>query len=565
MEKAAAVLVDHGFSQQASGKWVGEIQLPNESVTVEIALPPDFPDKLPEIVLAVPGQTAVRSHVEQSGKICIAPSSGNLLDTDRPAALLTDSIDRASSVLCASEEKQKTEVQLEFVAYWPEKSSDAEIWSIVDPSRAGREVAFATISLNGTHLLFADSEEMLRKWTRNSVGTCGEIKAGYFAQLSRLPNPPPFEQTISTQELDDLLSLHMSEREYEKWKKWDGNRRPPPAMLIACELDDGSFTVVAARRARLNKEQERAIRNPYKRKRPPAKKVREALTHNPVRRRGVTRLDLPHLLNRTGGALDFDDASIAVVGCGAVGSQIAVAAAALGVKYLTLIDNESMSAENIHRHALGASDLKKPKAVTLAKLIQGRFPHSEVTPRMKTIEEVFDSTPEILDDVDLFVFALGDETLERRINSYLGSSAMRLHSWVEPLGVGGHCLIVPGGDHKGCYECLYARDDNLILYNMSSLCARGQVFQRTTGGCAGTFTPFGYVDTLDVASKTARMMVSALTDKSVKHGLLSWIGDERKFLDSGFKLSKRGESLLTPREVFRGDVFRDDCKVCANW
>ncbi len=565
VEEAATALIDCGFRERSRGTWLGGLRLPDHDISVKITLPPEFPDKLPEIFLLDPASIQVQSHVERSGKICIATASGNLLDTDRPSALIKESIDRAKSVFTASEEAQASDVQLEFVAYWPEESSDTDIWSIADPALAGHEIVCATIRLNGTRLLFAESEDALKNWTGHVGATCAEISKSYFAKLARLPDPPRFEESISTAELEHILSTHMDEHEYQKWKQWDGNRRPPTAILMACELPDGSSTVFAARSARLSNDQERAIQNPYNRKQPPAKKVRKALQENAIGRRGVTRLDFKHLLNRTGGALELDDASIAVVGCGAVGSQIAVVAAASGVRFLTLIDHELMNAENIHRHALGAKDLKRAKATALAEHIEQRFAHTEVNPRIERIEEVFDKSPDIFNEIDLFVFALGDETLERRINSYLGPSVMRLHAWVEPLGVGGHCLTIPGGEQRGCYECLYARDEDLVLYNMSSLCARGQIFQRTTGGCAGTFTPFGYMDTLDVASRTARVISHALTDNLIKHALLSWIGNERAYLEAGFRLSKRGESLLLSRESYRDDIFRADCRVCSKW
>jgi hypothetical protein len=43
-------------------------------------------------------------------------------------------------------------------------------------------------------------------------------------------------------------------------------------------------------------------------------------------------------------------------------------------------------------------------------------------------------------DADLIVVAVGDETLERRLNRLLAGGPPRLHAWVEPLGVGGHAL-----------------------------------------------------------------------------------------------------------------------------
>lgn len=564
-QEATVVLIEKGFALQPSGKWKGELDSRRGKVAVEVVLPLEFPDKLPEIFLETPDNTSDQSHIEASGKICIASTGGNLLDTEYPKALLAESLAIAETVLCASEQEQRVDVQLEFVAYWPESSSDADIWSILDASRDSGEIVMAQIALNGNHLFFADSKESLKSWCGKTAARHSVIQPTFFAKLTESFSPPPFDQTLSTAELDELLKAHMSERAYECWRNWDRGRRPPPAILLSVELVDGSFAVFAARRAQLKDQQRRAIEIPYSRKRIPAKKLREALWNNAVGRRAVTRFDLSHLLQRTAGPTNLGDARVAIVGCGAVGSQIAVAAAASGVRFLTLVDHELMGAENIHRHALGTADVKKLKVIALTKQIERRYPSIQVIPKICEIENLFNEAPDILNEVDLFVFALGDETLERRLNSYLGPSVMRIHTWVEPLGLGGHCLVIPGGEQKGCYECMYARDENLALYNMASLCQRGQVFQRTTGGCPGTFTPFGYMDTLDAASRAVRILTETLTQRVVMHSLLSWIGNEQVFISAGYALSNRGQALLRSRHEFRDDIRRDDCRVCSSW
>lgn len=565
VDDAAEVLTQCGFDSRSRMEWLGHLGLPDNRVAIRIELPPEFPDKLPEIFLQNPTEVDTQSHIESSGKICIAPTSGNLLDFDRPSAIVLESLEKAKTVLEAPAKDQARDIQLEIVAYWPDKDSASNIWSLIAPSEDGREIAFSTIQLNGTYTLFAENDKSLKQWAHKVGANYGDISKSYLLVLKSLPSPPNFDEKLTTAEFEAMLQKNMDEDKYNQWRKWDGNRRPPPVILVTCKLTDGSSTFLAIRTAQLSESQERAIQNPYRRKPPATKIVRAALQENPIGRRAVTRLDLMHLLNRTAGSSEFDEARIAVIGCGALGSQIAVASAASGVQLLTLVDSELLDAENIHRHALGAKDLKRSKVKALAKHIEERFPHIEVTACFGRFEDVVDNSPDILDEIDLCIFALGDETLERRINAFLGASTIRLHAWIEPYGIGGHVLVIPGGEQKGCFECLYARDEHGTLYNMSSLCAPGQVFQRTTGGCAGTFTPFGYLDTLETAAETVRQLSRLSSEIEVSSGLISWVGDEGPYLSAGFKLSKRGQALLKIRKVHRTDIWRKDCRICSKW
>jgi molybdopterin/thiamine biosynthesis adenylyltransferase len=331
------------------------------------------------------------------------------------------------------------------------------------------------------------------------------------------------------------------------------------------EVQDGSLAAVAINSATLSRSEEDSLRNSYSGKKPSAKTVRAALQDKPMRRKVVTRADHQYLLQRTIGSSALDDVRLAIVGCGAVGSQIAVASAASGARSLVLIDGQSLVVENTYRHALGNSDVGIPKVIALQKHIGCRFPHTHVDATASRLESALDKQPDLLSNVDFMIVALGDETIERRLNQILGASTMRIHTWIEPSGLGGHCLLVPGNEHKGCYECMFAHDIDLGIGNMASLCARGQQFRRTIGGCAGTFTPFGYADTLEAAARTTRMLIDAVTGTSVQHKLVSWIGDEREYLHRGLLLSKRGEALCASRVEQRSDVYRRDCPVCSKW
>jgi len=98
----------------------------------------------------------------------------------------------------------------------------------------------------------------------------------------------------------------------------------------------------------------------------------------------------------------LQNASVLVVGCGGLGSPIAVHLAASGIRKLHLIDFDTIDVTNLHRQVFySLDDVGKPKAEILAKFIEERAPFTEVSFSNKPItkENVFD----LINNVDIVV------------------------------------------------------------------------------------------------------------------------------------------------------------------
>jgi hypothetical protein len=98
IELATSVLVDAGFVLDTNQRWKGKTP---KGHSVEIEIPPQFPDQLPVIWRLDTSQMQV-AHVSPSNKLCLAPESGTLLDTARPTDLLLDAFERADQILGAN-------------------------------------------------------------------------------------------------------------------------------------------------------------------------------------------------------------------------------------------------------------------------------------------------------------------------------------------------------------------------------------------------------------------------------------------------------------------------------
>jgi molybdopterin/thiamine biosynthesis adenylyltransferase len=283
----------------------------------------------------------------------------------------------------------------------------------------------------------------------------------------------------------------------------------------------------------------------------------------PVSRVEVRRLDSSYLLPRGGASKGLFARTVVVVGCGAIGSNVAKDLASLGIGRIRLIDPEVLTAENIHRHALGVTFLDQKKVEGMRIFLNRHYPHICIEDRPEDIRTILDNDAAFVTESDLIITALGDETLELYLNDLLGQRMPRIHAWVEPLGVGGHVLGTGLGNQTGCFRCLFEVDEMLGIHNQSAFAAPGQQFQPAFAGCAGTFTPFGGVDAERSANEAARLASRILLNRQTSNALISWRGEDDDFSNAGFQLSARGKVMKPGDRKIETSFARSDCLSCG--
>lgn len=76
----------------------------------------------------------------------------------------------------------------------------------------------------------------------------------------------------------------------------------------------------------------------------------------------------------------LQQAKVIIIGCGGLGSPIAVYLAASGIGHLHLVDFDTVSISNLHRQVFyNVEDVEKPKAEILATKISKQAPYTKVT------------------------------------------------------------------------------------------------------------------------------------------------------------------------------------------
>ena len=115
------------------------------------------------------------------------------------------------------------------------------------------------------------------------------------------------------------------------------------------------------------------------------------------------------------GQQKLQDASVLVVGCGGLGSPIAVYLASSGVGKIHLVDFDIVAISNLHRQVFYTlNDVEKPKAATLRKFILERAPFTEVEITNEAITK--DNVFKLIDSVDIVVDATDSLPIKYLLN-----------------------------------------------------------------------------------------------------------------------------------------------------
>lgn len=206
-------------------------------------------------------------------------------------------------------------------------------------------------------------------------------------------------------------------------------------------------------------------------------------------------------------------ASVAIVGCGALGSVEAELLARAGVGRLRLIDRDFVEASNLQRQFLySESDAEEalPKAVAAAKRIAQINSDVAVEPMVADLTPA--SAEDLLDEVDLIVD--GTDNFEARflINDFAVREGL---PWIYAAAVGSYGLklpIVPG--QTACLRCVYPEPPQ----GTQPTCETDGVL----GPITATIAALACGDALKILAAGAESVVARLTTVDV------WTGEIRQ-------------------------------------
>lgn len=253
---------------------------------------------------------------------------------------------------------------------------------------------------------------------------------------------------------------------------------------------------------------------------------------------------------------------IAIVGVGAVGSRVAEHLAQTGVKHLTLVDSDKMSANNLGRHVLSRYYIGKNKAESLAVHLSSRMPGVEITPYASTVEAWLNHVQP--NNFDVIVLATGDIAGERLLLRRAwreGWTCKLICTFVEAANLGGHAISMQPGE-QGCLECLCEIDTTTSTEKLRTIMLTPEQSPlQEISGC-GAFTPYSAIS----ATRTA-LLATELSFPNADIGYHRWAGNDNDAIELNLHPSEFWKALRNGNAlpfVTRNKYIRGDCKCCSS-
>lgn len=504
-------------------------------------------------------------HVEERGLLCLptiepfateAVAVLNKMLGDAFRLVATYSNDRAES---------RREFQREFLSYWNRQRNGAPILSLVDVTGDTRQIFFG--EGRDPYWIAADSLEDIYRWHWNKHQTDKRpaVLRGLFIKLAESP-APPFPKTPA--EFDAFIEKH-APQELDAFRV--RMLYPGPYLIVmASESETGIGTMGVSF---LMPE---GAPNPLRGFRGTVNMSTEVKMNRfdesyRLRRHQIFRVDHDWIHGR---GVDTSQehlkkASVTILGCGALGSHVAIRLAQAGIGSFFLIDPELLEPPNIGRHTLGMNNLLSSKAGALAKEIRQRFPHVKVQYFMGKWEEALLKYPSAFESATLIVSAIASWGSEGALNEWHVSRSTKppiLYGWTEQRAVAAHAVLIqaPGT----CFHCLIRENGRVRAPETEGWPNEdGDQFEPA---CGALFQPFGPVELASAEALTTDLVIGVLTGEVKRNMHMVHATNEERVHALGGQWSSthrqhRPRSFVGSFQYERPMSKHPDCPYCSKY
>lgn len=486
------------------------------------------------------------AHVGYDGVVCVNDTQGLSIDQSRQADTISETVMSAVTLLEQSANEIKcgnAEFYNELEGYWTGLPDVVAGRTYVEVDGRDRFIVsyFNHASRSPTWYFIEHRGYIPPEF---SVSKLAAMHSLYFAVDKAIPPPKPGERLDSVY-INELLSA-LTPSQNALWRRLAASSAKTKSKVVALLI---SMPRAAGGRSLIGISF--SIR------------AGELDTRNPIAPIVMFRHTATYMRERGGASSEMAGKHVVVIGCGSVGSEVADALATSGVGFLTLVDPEALSEENVFRHVLGRYRISQAKVYGLRDELTAKYPGVQVTPAGLDAETWL--APRDLSGVDGIVFALGMPSLERELAKQVRSFGVQIplvHTWLEPLDLGGHSVLLSSAG-EGCLECVYRDDEGeAALIPQTVFLAPGQRVSKSLTGCASIFVPYGAIQSRRTALLAAEQMLSALT---YTHAPVYnfWVGAGNAAKSNGLRTTEWwARAKRTSSETATEQIFGRPCIHC---
>lgn len=484
---------------------------------LDILFTPSFPKVLPLVAIRDTALHLQIPHVESDGVLCL-PTAGKSYNGSNILRQTIGIFREAIELIQASKSEtwKAAHFKAEFTAYWANRIGDngPTIRARVTPKHQSG-LLFSIRTQRGIYI--ADSRASLEEFTKRQGVAPYKDDAVKEALLLCLPGAPtPKEMPRSAECVCKLIEQFAAEHLAALEAQF---RKSPEAILVVIQVPQGQELaygglLIPGRKQKNYARHSRQRVNGFRAGREPPAMLRKQYfsPQKLVQYLQIIRFDDAVIRSRESNSqppIDLQNCSVAVVGCGSVGSSVADILAQSGVGRLALVDHEVLGPENLSRNTLGATSVGFSKAKELeTRLLRDRPQLQSVTAIAERIDRLTTDHWNQLVGVDCVLFSIGQSGMEIYAAEMLrrhGFSGIIGHAWLEPFACAGHLLLSP--DQQVTRQ---DQTDEMGDPLDPVTCWEGVDVERDGGGCGDTYQPYGAAALTRATSMIASGVIEAL-------------------------------------------------------
>jgi len=498
---------------------------------ITVVLDEEWPFVPPDFYISKSHEKVRSAHVDGGGKLCLAPSHSTYSQRD-PVWVLSELLREAEELLMRSDIPNQEFVD-EFQSYWLRDMQPKRIClSLLWPRGPSRKIACWH---GDKQSVFGENKEDVERFVKRQF----KFKAAPIIVSEQFLW---FDRGIVPEEFP-TRSRHI----WELTRNLAG--KDALALLVDCAADSlhrivfGFDTSAGATMAAVTLKRPQGFSNGFREDRmSKAVAVSRFFGKEKTAACRVERVDHEWIHSRGGEARHsgLKGKTVAVLGCGSLGSGVAMLLAKSGVGNLILVDEEFLSWDNIGRHSLGAAVVGKNKAEAMAAEIEHQLPSVNAQGIRKTWQLAQSSGDLNFSEVDLVISTSGDWPADSKLN-FVGRTTLTfpqvIFGWFEAHALAGHALLV--ADNGGCFAC--GSDEFGNFSHALTVWPNGSAMLREPA-CGGYYQPYGPGQMAATQGLVATMAVDALTQEIPHSELRSWVAAKARVEEAGGQWTDRAVS-----------------------
>lgn len=490
----------------------------DRGLELDFILDIDAPYSMPRIFLFHPPRPLTWPHVEEDGKVCLAPDGATVASFPPEESggvarsLLQDACKLVSE--CA-QGQHREDFLVEWPAYWRRaKPVGLEFYSLLALRPPSRLVSLWRRS--GFYLV-AEDRPQGNRWLSHRLrkNTDDEDQPAALVWLER----PPYPEEYPTDTLSLLRIVRsLSEDGARVIDRLAGVRPERLAVVLAAAsantVGAGGFVVArpgfcASGKGGRHMGLHAGFRPGHT---PEAVERARYLTSAPGMRSIVKRVDAAwiHGRDRCAEVDMLRKTRVVLIGCGSLGGPVARLLIQAGVGSSVLIDPDDLDWPNTSRHTLGADQVDKNKAKALADRLKTEFQHAEEVLGLDvTWQDAFRANPGLFERCDLVVAASGDWNSESALNDMQRSKTgfpPVVYTWLEDRAAAAHAVVI--GAAGACLRCGHS-DLGSPIMPVTGFPPEPQ----HEGACALPTSPYGAAAATHAHGLVAELAIDVLMDR----------------------------------------------------